>query len=56
MKTGLLLISSYRRAMAALYGLLARRWKTSFYLYLAALFTLSGTLVIFWAMRKRKWL
>lgn len=40
MKTGLLLISSYRRAMAALYGLLARRWKTSFYLYLAALFTL----------------
>ena len=29
----------------------------SFFGYpLAALFTLSGTLVIFWAMRKRKWL
>ncbi|MDE2117460.1 MAG: CHASE2 domain-containing protein, partial [Betaproteobacteria bacterium] len=40
MKPGLLLVSRLRRAFAAFSELLARRWKNSFYLYLAALFTL----------------
>lgn len=40
MKLGLLLNSYLRRGMAALSTLLAKRWKNSFYLYLAALFTL----------------
>lgn len=40
MKSGLLLIGGLRRAKAAFFGFLARHWKNSFYLYLAALFTL----------------
>lgn len=40
MKPGLLLITYVRRTLAAIWALLARRWKHSFYLYLAALFTL----------------
>lgn len=40
MKTGLLLIGYTRRILAGLSALLARHWKNSFYLYLAALFTL----------------
>lgn len=40
MKTWLLLNSFIRQKRAALSALLARRWKSSFYFYLAALFTL----------------
>ncbi len=40
MKLGLLFVSRLRRAFAAFSDLLAKRWKNSFYLYLAALFTL----------------
>ena len=40
MKLGLLFVSRLRRAFAAFSELLAKRWKNSFYLYLAVLFTL----------------
>jgi CHASE2 domain-containing sensor protein len=40
MKFQLMLISRLRKAIAAFFTLLARRWKNSFYLYLAVFFTL----------------
>ncbi len=44
MKLKLFLLSRYRFALAAFSDLLARKWKQSFYLYLAALFTVFALL------------